>query len=98
MLTHNQMIDVAAEVLGRRPPLKIHVSRTLLGGIAPLIERLSKFPKGAVKGLVDSMKTDLTGDPMPIRTILPRAPLSYRQAVERALTATASFGFRAGCL
>jgi hypothetical protein len=32
------------------------------------------------------MKTDLVGEPMPIRTILPRPPLNYRQAVKRALT------------
>jgi hypothetical protein len=32
------------------------------------------------------MKTDLVGEPMPIRTILPRPPLKYRRAMERALT------------
>ncbi len=80
------MIDIAAEVLGRHHPIKIHLPRTLLGALAPLIERVSKFPKGSIKGLLDSMKTDAIGDPTPIRTILPRPPLSYRQAVERALT------------
>ena len=80
------MIDVAAEALGRNRPVKIHLPRGLLTALAPLIERLSKVPKGAVKGLLDGMKTDLVGDPMPIRTILPRPPLNYRQAVERALT------------
>ncbi len=85
VLPYNQMIDVAAEVLGRHHPLKIHFPPALLGALAPLIERMSKLPKGAMKGLVDSMKTDAVGDPTPIRTILPRPPLSYRQAVERAL-------------
>ena len=87
--TNDQMVDVAAEVLGRRYPIKFHLTRTLLGALAPLIERASKFPKGAVKGFLDSLKTDLIGDPMPIREILPRPPLSYRQAVERALTGSA---------
>ncbi len=86
ILTNNQMIDVTAEVLGRPHPIKIHVPGTLLGALAPLIERLSKFPKGAIKGIVDGLKIDLTADPTPIRAILPRSPLSYRQAVERALT------------
>jgi uncharacterized protein YbjT (DUF2867 family) len=86
ILTSNQMIDVAAEALGRNHPVKIHLPRVLLTALAPLIERLSKVPKGAVKGLLDGMKTDLVGDPIPIRTILPRPPLNYRQAVERALT------------
>jgi len=79
------MIDVAAEVLGRRPPRKVHIPRALLAALAPLIERKTHLPKGAMKGLVDSMQTDAIGDPMPIRRILPRSPLPYRQAVERAL-------------
>jgi len=86
ILTNNQMIDITAEVLGRRHPVKIHLSRTLLGALAPLIERLSKFPRGSIKGLLDGLEIDLIGDPIPIRTILPRPPLPYRQAVERALT------------
>ena len=85
ILTTDQMIDIAASVLGRRHPGKFHIPRTLLGALAPLIERMSKFPKGALKGFLDSMKADVIGDPMPIRTILPRPPLSYRQAVEGAL-------------
>ena len=85
ILTNNQMIDIAAEVLGRSHPGKFKLPRTLLGAFAPLIERMSKFPKGSIKGMLDSLKTDAIGDPMPIRTILPRSPLSYRQAVERAL-------------
>jgi len=85
ILTGDQMIDVAAEVLGRPHPGKVHVPRTLLSALAPLIERMGKLPRGAIKGIVDSLKIDLTADPTPIRTILPRPPLSYRQAVERAL-------------
>ena len=88
VLTNEQMIDMTAEILGRRPPNKIHIPQALLGVLAPVIDRLSKLPKGAMKGLVDSMKTDAVGDPMPIRRILPRSPLPYRQAVERALTMT----------
>jgi len=86
ILTTDQMIDIAAEVLGRPHPIKMHVPRALLGALAPLIERLSKFPRGSVKGLLDGLVIDLIGDPLPIRSILPRPPLSYRQAVERALT------------
>jgi len=86
VLTSNQMIDVAAEVLGRKHPKKIHLSRAFLRSLAPLIERVGKLPKGAMKGLVDSLRTDSVGDPAPIRAILSRPPLPYRQAVERALT------------
>jgi len=85
VLTSEQMIDVAAEVLGRKHPKKIHLSRRFLRSLAPLIERVGKLPKGAITGLVDSLKTDSVGDPAPIRAILRRPPLPYRQAVERAL-------------
>jgi len=85
VLTSDQMIDVAAEVLGRKRPKKIHLSRAFLRSLAPLIERIGKLPNGAITGLVDSLKTDSVGDPAPIRAILSRPPLPYRQAVERAL-------------
>ncbi len=86
LLTNNQMIDVTAEILGRRHPLKLDVPRSLLRALAPLIERAGKLPKGSIKGVLDGSVTDLNGDPLPIRAILPRPPLPYRQAVKRALT------------
>ncbi len=86
VLTTDQMIDVAAAILGRQQPGKIHLPRALLGALAPLIERTTKTPQGALKGMLDGLKTDMIGDPTPIRVLLPRPLLSYRQAVERALT------------
>jgi uncharacterized protein YbjT (DUF2867 family) len=86
ILTNNQMMDITVELLGRHHPIKPDVPQTLLSALAPLIERTSKLPRGSIKGVLDSLKTDAIGDPMPIRTILPRPPLPYRQAVERALT------------
>ena len=88
ILTGNQMIDAVAEVLGRPHPGKFHISRTVLRAVAPLIERIARLPNGAIKGMLDSMKTDAVGDPAAIRTILPRSLLSNRRAVERALAAT----------
>ncbi len=85
ILTMDHMTDVAAEILGRTHPRKIHIPPALLGALAPLIERRTKVPKGAITGFLDGMTTDMIGDPTPIRTILPRTPLPYRQAVERAL-------------
>lgn len=87
VLTNSEMIDAAAEVLGRRHPTKLKIPPTLLGALAPFIERMGKLPRGAIKGLVDSLKADASGDPTPIRSILPRALLSFREAAERALTA-----------
>ncbi|MEJ7661783.1 MAG: hypothetical protein WKG07_20490 [Hymenobacter sp.] len=89
VLTYNQMIDVGADVLGRLHPRKIHLPLGLLRFFAPLIERAGKLPPGAMRGMVDSAKTDLVGDPAPIRAVLPRPPLPYRQAVAQAVAAAA---------
>ncbi|GAB3785455.1 hypothetical protein GCM10028818_47090 [Spirosoma horti] len=85
VLTSDQFIDAAAEVVGHRHPRKIHISLALLRLAAPLIERMAKSPKGSIKGALDSLGEDLVGDPSAIRKLLPRQPLSYKQAVERAL-------------
>ena len=85
LLTNNQMMDLTAELLGRHHPIKLDVPRTLLRAFAPLIERAGKLPKDSIRGVLDGPQTDLEGDPRPIRALLPRPPLPYRQAVERAL-------------
>jgi len=85
VLTNRQMIDVGAAILGRRPPIKLQIPLALLGALAPVLERAGKLPKGAFKGLLDGLADDAIGDPRPIRSILPRALLSCRQAAERAL-------------
>ncbi len=85
ILTNDQMLDITAEIVGRKHPIKIHLPPALLGALAPLIARLGKLPKGAMKGILDSLGSDAVGDPEPIRMILPRPTLPYRQAVELAL-------------
>ncbi len=79
------MIDVAAGVLGRRPPAKLSVSTGLLRAISPLAERLGKMPSESLSGFLDSLAVEDVGDPAPIRALLPRAPVSYRTAVEQAV-------------
>ena len=86
VLTNSEMIDADAEIRGRRRPLKLPIPPSLLGTLAPLVERTGKLPRGAIRGLADALKDDGIGDPMPIRAILPRPLLSFRQAAERALT------------
>ncbi len=85
IVTTNQMIDITADVLGRPHPFKLPIPQNLLAVLAPLIERVSKSPSGSIQAFVDGLSIDLIGDPMPIRAILPRPLLSYRQAVEREL-------------
>ncbi|MCF0055028.1 SDR family oxidoreductase [Dyadobacter sp. CY356] len=85
ILSSDQLIDIAAEVAGRPHPKKIHISLALLRLAAPLIERVSKAPKGAIKGALDSLGQDMIGDSSAIRALLGRRPLSYKQAVDLAL-------------
>ena len=86
VLTNGQMTDAVAEILGRRPPLKLKIPTALLGVLAPVLERAGRLPRGAMNGLLDSLEADMSGDPTPIRTLLPRPLLSFRQAAELALT------------
>lgn len=86
VMTTGEMMDVAAESLGRRRPVKVHLPGRLLRLAAPLIERATSMPRGAMTGLVDSLQVDMSGDPKPIRLILPRTPQTYRQAIEHALS------------
>lgn len=86
VMSMNQLIDTTAEILGRQHPFKIQIPPTLLGALAPLVERMGKLSGGAMKGFVDSLKVDAIGDPMPIRALLPQPLLSFRQAVAWALT------------
>ena len=88
VLTGDQMIDVAADVLGLKHPVKLHIPLSFFRAIVPLFERSKKLQKGALRGVADCLGDDMVGDdPALIRTILARPLLSYRQAVERALKA-----------
>jgi len=61
------------------------------GGFPIAMSSASRIPATAIlpwcsiKGILDSVETDSIGHPTPIRATLPRRPLPYRQAVERAL-------------
>lgn len=85
VLSADAMIDLTAHVLGKKPPIKLHVPLFLLRVMAPVVERMGAMPPGAIKGITDSLKLDGIGDPAPIRAILPRPPLPYREAVKQAL-------------
>lgn len=85
VLTKDEMIDRAAEVLGRPHPWKVHVPLGLLAAAAPVIQRLAKLPAGAMAGLVDALDMDLVGDVTVSRAILPRVPVGYSESVRRAL-------------
>ena len=86
VLTIDEMIDIAADHLGRRPPVKVHLPRRAVAAAAPLIERLAGMPRGAVGGFVGAgSDADLIGDALPIRELLESPPRPYREAMQAAL-------------
>ena len=85
VLTNNQMTDIIAEAQGCRPPLKMGAPLGLIKLFAGLIEGRAGMQKGALKGALSGLGLDAIGDPLPIRAILPRPLLTYREAVKRAL-------------
>lgn len=86
VLTNSEMLDVTAAVLGRLPPVKLKIPRALVRALAPSIERMGKLPQGAMRGMVDSLEANMSGDPAPIRALLPHPLLSFSQAVKLALS------------
>jgi len=85
VLSMDQLIDSAADLLGHRHPLKIHIPLGLIRFAAPLIQRIAKSPRGAIKGVLDGLGADMIGNPSAIRVLLPKKPLTYKKAVEAAL-------------
>ena len=85
VLTNRQMLRTTADILGRRPPLTLPLSAGVLGMVGPFLERAAKMPRGMLKGFLDSQTADMSGDPRPIRALLPRTLLSFRQAVQQTL-------------
>lgn len=85
ILSNNQMIDAVAEVIGHNHPKKIYIPIGLMSAMSPIIERIAKMPKGAIKGMIDGIQSDMIGNPAPIRTILTKKPLTNREAVAKAL-------------
>jgi uncharacterized protein YbjT (DUF2867 family) len=81
----DEMIDTVAAVIGKAPPVKIHVPLAVLCALVPLLERVAKTPPGALKDIAASLGHDGIGDPLPIRAVLPRTLLPFRDAVAKAL-------------
>ncbi len=90
VLTNNQMVDIVAAAQGRRAPLKISAPRGLMILFSGPIERRMGLARGTLKAALSSLGMDAVGDPLPIRALLPRPLLTYRQAVDRALAEPAA--------
>ncbi|WP_437719569.1 NAD(P)H-binding protein [Sorangium sp. So ce448] len=77
--TTDEMVDVAARVLGRRPPWKLHLLPWLPAPFAGLFERLAGLPRGAFADLLLGLDADLVGDVGPIRALIPLTPMATRR-------------------
>ena len=84
VFTMNQMIDIAAETIGKKPPVKLHIPTGIIRTFANLIGRIGKMPEGAMKGMIDSVENEMIGDPTPLNKILGREMLNFRQSVQKA--------------
>ncbi len=87
VLTNDEMMDVAADLLGKAHPRKMHLPQAIPRMMAPMMERGAKLSKGYIKTILDCAGVPMTGDCLPIRAILPKPILSYREAVQEALRA-----------
>ena len=86
VLTIDEMVDLAADHLGRRQPAKIHLPRGVLTRVAPLIERAAKMPPGAIGGFVgEGGDEDMVGDATAIRALLERPPRPFHEAMTQAI-------------
>jgi uncharacterized protein YbjT (DUF2867 family) len=87
VFTMDQMIDVAADHLGRAHPAKVHLPRGVIKRLSPLIERAARMPRGALSGLVgDGSDADMIGDATPVRALLTHQARPFQDAMAEALS------------
>jgi uncharacterized protein YbjT (DUF2867 family) len=86
VLTIDDMLDRTAEYLGRRRPAKIHLPRSVIARIAPVIERAARMPPGAFRGFVgEGSDADMVGDATAVRAFLDQPPRPFGEAMAQAL-------------
>jgi len=86
VLTMREMTDIAATSIGRKPGTILFFPAGVLRLLAPLLERATRVPRGAISGFFgEGPREDMVGDPTALRTILGRVDRSYRQSIEGQL-------------
>ena len=83
IMSDNERIDATCDLLRRKHPWKFHGASGVMGFLGPFIEYFGGIPKGMINGIISALKLDSIGDPMPIRELLPRSPLNYKESFER---------------
>lgn len=83
VLTMREMTRITANAIGRTPGVTVFIPGFLIRRLAPVLERLSKMPPGAISGFVgDGPQWDMIGDPLPLRAVLGRSDRPFLAAIE----------------
>jgi len=86
VLTMREMTTIAAASIGRKPGGIVFIPAGLIRVLAPLVERVSNVPCGAISGFVgEGPREDMAGNPTALRTILGRTDRPFRHAIEGQL-------------
>lgn len=86
VLTMRQMAAIAAASIGRRPGHLLFMPAGLVRALAPVVERLTKVPKGAISGFVgDGPQEDMIGNPTELRAVLGRNDRPFHEAIVNQL-------------
>ncbi len=85
VLSYEQMLKIQAEILGKRR-LFIRCSQSNVGLYAYLASLLTPVPTPIVRGLMESCKNDVVCLNNDIKQILPFEPISYKEAILRAIS------------
>ncbi|MBN9326545.1 MAG: hypothetical protein BGO38_15990 [Cellulomonas sp. 73-145] len=87
--TYRELVAATAAALGRSTPHVVGLPIGVLQLLAPLLERAGGHPHGGLRAALNHLADDLTGDPMPIRELLPRELLDWDACVRAAVDARA---------
>lgn len=83
LLSIRQLKDTIADVVHGQHPHGLQSAALPVVPAPPTTP--GELPPGASEVFTNRLTIDLVGDPRPIRTLLPRSLLSFRQVVEQAL-------------
>lgn len=89
-LSYQQMMEVLADVAGRRSPRVIPVPLLTPNLSSYWLRLITSVPYNIARALIEGLKSDFPADDRPLREILPGPRQTFRAAVEAAFQAEAA--------
>jgi uncharacterized protein YbjT (DUF2867 family) len=83
-LTYEEMLRELARAMGKRAPLIVPVPVLTPELSSYWLAFVTTTPTRVARALIGGMKHDLSADDRPLRRLVPRQPMPFRQAVDRA--------------